>query len=522
MGHALLPVSRPVLQDKGRDTGARGRSLPSATAVEFDLVSSGDEVEVEQGRWQPARLIPVAGIRGQEEQERRATSALLAVIGAVPEFGHALLRDLGAPKGRISTFAEIQLKDGDGKLSIPDGAIVIERGKTEWRVLVEVKTGSAALQTEQVSRYLDLARDHGFGAVVTISNQITARPTDSAVAIDKRKLRRVGLYHLSWWRIITEAVLQHRFRGVSDPDQAWILRELIAYLDHENSGASGFQDMGESWVRVRDGARQGTLRAADKEVRAVAERWEQFVDYLALGLSQNLGRDVEPVRPRKQTLPERLDALVHGLVATGVLASAMRIPDAAAPLALHADLRTRQLTTSITVEAPREGRSGARVNWMLKQLGSAPAALRVTVGFANTRETTSLLLSEAREYPQRLLSPTDPRREPRIFELALAQPLGLKTGKGQGSFVREARRQVIDFYGEIVQNLKAWQAKPPKLPEQPPQASETRHPEPPPFGTTEEREVGEAINPAEPALIRDPMQPGLDVWAPRTSDDGTE
>ena len=84
------------------------------------------------------------------------------------------------------------------------------------------------------------------------------------------------MVHLSWWRIITEAVMQHRFRGVSDPDQAWILGELIAYLDHENSGASGFQDMGERWVRVRDSARQGTLRSADPEVRAVAEKWEHF------------------------------------------------------------------------------------------------------------------------------------------------------------------------------------------------------------------------------------------------------
>lgn len=52
-----------------------------------------------QDSWHPARLIPIAGIRGQEEQERRATSALLAVMGAVPEFGHALLGELGAPKG---------------------------------------------------------------------------------------------------------------------------------------------------------------------------------------------------------------------------------------------------------------------------------------------------------------------------------------------------------------------------------------------------------------------------------------
>jgi hypothetical protein len=59
--------------------------------------------EREEG-WHPARLIPTAGIRGQEEQERRATSSLLAVMGAVPEFGRAILADLGAPRGRTSTF----------------------------------------------------------------------------------------------------------------------------------------------------------------------------------------------------------------------------------------------------------------------------------------------------------------------------------------------------------------------------------------------------------------------------------
>src|SRR5215210_6491138 len=51
--------------------------------------------------WPLARLIPTAGIRGQEEQEKRATSSLLAVMRAVPEFGHALLKELGAPKSPL-------------------------------------------------------------------------------------------------------------------------------------------------------------------------------------------------------------------------------------------------------------------------------------------------------------------------------------------------------------------------------------------------------------------------------------
>lgn len=462
-----------------------------------------------QETWHQARLIPIAGIRGQEEQERRATSALLAVMRAVPEFGHALLDDLSAPKGRISTYAEVQLKDAEGKLSIPDGAIVIERGKTRWCALVEVKTGSAALESEQVSRYLDLAREHGFDAVLTISNQITARPTDSPVAVDKRKLsKRVGFYHLSWWRIITEAVLQYRFRGISDPDQAWILGELIAYLDHENSGASGFQDMGESWVRVREGARHGTLRASDMDVRVVADRWEQFIDYLALGLSQDLGKEVDPVRRKKETAAERIDVAVKTIAATGELVAGVRVPDAIGAVALTANLRTRQVTTTVTVDAPREGRPQSRINWILKQLANAPSDVRVTVGFANTRETTSLLLSEAREYPQRLLSPTDPKREPRTFELAVNRALGLKTGKGQGSFIRETRRQVIDFYAEIVQNLKAWQAPAPKLQvDEPASDTYSREREVPAFNASDEREFGEGTTPGEPPVRRTVVQP---------------
>jgi hypothetical protein len=125
--------------------------------------------------WHPARLIPTVGIRGQEEQERRATSCFLAVMHAVPEFGHALLNELGAPKSTvIETFAEVRFKDVNGKTVIPDGAIVCERGGKRWTCLVEVKTAKAMLKGEQVSAYLDIARDNGFDGVLTISNQITA------------------------------------------------------------------------------------------------------------------------------------------------------------------------------------------------------------------------------------------------------------------------------------------------------------------------------------------------------------
>src|SRR4051794_39118903 len=126
----------------------------------------------EDGRaegWVPARLLPTAGIRGQEEQEKRATSALLAVMRAVPDFGNSLLSNLGAPRGEVRAYTEVRLKDGAGRVHIPDGSIVVSRGKRQWSTLVEVKTGRATLDAEQVTRYLGMAREHGFDALLTIS-----------------------------------------------------------------------------------------------------------------------------------------------------------------------------------------------------------------------------------------------------------------------------------------------------------------------------------------------------------------
>ncbi len=455
--------------------------------------------EKAEGRedWRRARLLPTVGLRGQEEQEQRATSSLLAVMHAVPDFGRALLSELGAPRGRLDTFTEIQLRDAEGKRCIPDGAIVAERGSKCWQCLVEVKTGRAQLQAEQVSRYLDWARDNSFDAVLTISNEITASPTDSPLALDGRKLRRVNLFHLSWWRVLTEAIVQHRHRGIADPDQAWLLGELVAYLDHEKSGASGFQDMGEHWVSVRTAAANETLRPRDPEVREVAERWEQFVDYMALGLGQDLGRDVTPVRPRKLSADARLDETVKTLAQTGRLEASVKVPDAIGNLRVEADLRTRRVTTSVDIDAPREGRPKTRITWLLRQLRHAAAGLRIEVSFAMVRESSSLLLSEALEAPERLLSATDPAREPRSFRIALSQKMGTKRGKEEGSFVNETRRQAIDFYRDLIQDLRAWQPSAPKLPREERAESEPAQPEPPPFTARDQRDAGEGTDPPD-------------------------
>jgi hypothetical protein len=73
--------------------------------------------------------------------------------------------------------------------------------------------------------------------------------------------------------------------------------------------------------------------------------------------------------------------------------------------------------------------------------------------------------------------------------------MGLKRGKGQGSFVGDTRKQVFDFYRDLVQDLKPWQARAPKLPQPPADESPLPEPEPPPFSAADHRDVGDAADP---------------------------
>lgn len=444
--------------------------------------------------WRRARLIPTTGIGGQDEQEQRATSSLLAVMGAVPQFGRAILDHIGAPAGRIQTFTEIRFVDADTKLSIPDGAVVVERGKARWVCLVEVKTAGVGLRAEQVERYLELARFNGFDAVLTISNQITASPIESPLPIDPRKLKKVALRHLSWWQVMTEARVEHKHRGISDPDQAWILGELIAYLDHERAGAGGFDDMGDRWVAVREGAREATLRPSDPGVRDVAGRWQQLVGYLSLGLTQDLGRRVEPVWPKKLDPDERRELHVRFMVDNGKLLASIRVPDAAGTIDLEADLRGRRFRSSIVVAAPKDGRPSTRINWLLRQLSAARDDLLIEARYPNQKEPTSCSLKDAKQNADRLLYAADRKREPMSFRLTLSRDLGMKRGRLAGSFVLESKQQTSDFYGSIVQVLRAWAPAAPKLPVVTTAATPAASSEPPPF-TSGDRDFGEAIEP---------------------------
>ena len=207
--------------------------------------------------------------------------------------------------------------------------------------MVEVKTGRNELRAAQIESYLDLARQEGFEAVLTISNQLVTAAGEHPVAVDGRKTRKVGLHRLSWSQVYTEALIEQGSRSVADPDQAWILAEFVRYLGHPRSGAVDFDDMGPSWVAVRDAARAGTLTQNDKGTVEVTNRFGQLISFAAMGLSRQLGVQVAPVlSPADAKDPvRRLKPAIVTFTETGCLHGALSVPHAVAPIEITADLR---------------------------------------------------------------------------------------------------------------------------------------------------------------------------------------
>lgn len=450
--------------------------------------------------WQRARLIPISGLGTSEEKERRATSALLAVLGAVREFSRAILTRLGAPAGTVSTFCEVPFELEDGRKVRVDGLIRVQRGETIWTLLVEVKTETNELTQEQVESYLEVVREHHFDGLLTISNQLVRVAEQHPVKVHKKKFGKVPLFHVSWTRILTLAQMVKEHQGVSDPDQAWILGELIRYLEYEESGALAFQDMGPYWVPVRRAARDETLRLSDEGTREVAARWVQLIEYLCLALGARLGREVRPALTRKEAQqPEaRVAARERDLVDKGILSAGIRIPDTVGPILLTANLRRMIGSASVEVTAPEVKQPQARLRWLLRQLRNAPPELRVDVAFLRSRSTTSELLGRVMENPKRVLM--DKHYVPRSFVLTLSDRIGTKRKSGEDSFITDMSALLDRFYQSVVQDLKPWTPPAPRLRPagEEPGEWEEREPESGDEGQTPIEEIErEAVTPGE-------------------------
>ncbi|MFI1783263.1 TerD family protein [Streptomyces rubiginosohelvolus] len=405
--------------------------------------------------WRSARLFPVSALKSDRERETRATSVVLSVMAQVPEFGRRLTAGFGAPAGRMETFTEVTLPHGESPRR-PDGVVRVERAGKLWTALVETKTNGNALKPDQVQAYMDIAARRGYEAVITLSNDVALEGSPLVdVRIDRRRKHKVALWHLSWAEVVHQAQMLIRHEGVGNAAHAWLLQELLQYLQHENSGCHGFQNMGAAWVPVRRGIDEETLCQGDARALEVIENWERLVRQVCLRLGGELGQKVLPVqRARRGSDPgARRTELADRLCEQGRLNAEIRIEGTPGVLAITADLRTGKLRTSIEVPAEETGYPLTRAKRLVRRLAEAPADLHIETLVDGQGPGPRGTLERLRPEPADLL----PKDGAQVtgFRLSLFKGMGNGRGSAETGFIRSVDEAVDRFHAQVVTHVEA-------------------------------------------------------------------
>ncbi|MEV0244414.1 TerD family protein [Streptomyces sp. NPDC050674] len=449
-----VPAPRPPAEEEAgpRKRAARPRTAKKKVTPPRPPVRSLAENE----SWRQARLFPVSALKNDRDRETRATSVLLSVMAQVPRFGRRLTAPFGAPSGRMETFTEVSLPHGDTPRR-PDGVIRVERAGKLWTALVETKTNGNPLKSDQVQAYMDIAARRGYEAVITLSNDVALEGSPLVdVKIDRRRKHQVALWHLSWAEVAHQAQMLIRHEGVGNAARTWLLQDLLHYLQHDNSGCHGFQNMGAAWVPVRNGINDETLCQGDPRALEVVESWERLIRQVCLRLGGELGQKVLPAqRTRRGTDPgARRARLADQLCQEGRLQAELRVEGAPGLLTIGADLRTARLRTSVEIPAPEQGYPLTWAKRLVRRLAEAPADLHVETlvegGAGGPRGT----LERLRPEPADLL-PKDGSTRITGFRLSLFKSMGSGRGSAESGFIRSVDDAVLRFHTSVVAHLDA-------------------------------------------------------------------
>ncbi|MEU0197226.1 MULTISPECIES: TerD family protein [unclassified Streptomyces] len=449
-----VPAPRPPADEEAAPKKRTAR--PRTAKKKVTLPKAPVKSLAENESWKSARLFPVSVLKSDREREMRATSVLLSVMAQVPEFGRRLTAAFGAPAGRMETFTEVSLPHGDTPRR-PDGVIRVERAGKLWTALVETKTNGNALKADQVQAYMDIAARRGYEAVITLSNDVALEGSPLVdVKIDRRRKHQVALWHLSWAEVAHQAQMLIRHEGVGNAAHAWLLQELLHYLQHDNSGCHGFQNMGSAWVPVRNGIDDETLCQGDPRALEVVESWERLIRQVCLRLGGELGQKVLPAqRARRGTDPgARRARLADQLCLEGRLQAELRVEGAPGLLTVHADLRTAKLRTSVEIPAPEQGYPLTWAKRLVRRLAEAPADLHVETLVEGETGGPRGTLERLRPEPADLL-PKDSATRITGFRLSLFKSMGSGRGSAESGFIRSVDDAVHRFYTSVVVHLDA-------------------------------------------------------------------
>lgn len=423
-----------------------------------------------------ANLIPTE----KKLNEASLASVFLATLTLVKEFREIFTKEFGLSRtGTLHAFTEVSFPNSKvydpenskkGPLRVDGLLLQVASGIIRDAVFLEFKMGKAGVTGRQISAYLNLAKEQKVTKLVSVSNQFVPSPTDYPVSITP--VKDVNLFHFSWKHIITlgSVLLTKNETNISDPDQHAIMHEVIYFLRHPHAETLTFDSMSKGWATVVDGlmAEKQFLKT-NECVHETALDWIQEEQDLALKIGEELGLIVDTQKKGIKDFEARINYEKEEIVKKGVLESQFRIKNAVSPITVEAKLGARSISCSVELKLPLDRQSSsAKLNWINRQL--IVCQKRDPQGFANiSKDLWIQAITKGRGVnPQHLYSEFDQLvEESSICELRAVRVSYLVRLAGKFTqsrkFIEEYEESVRSFYRVIVQNLKNWEPKAPKM-----------------------------------------------------------
>lgn len=433
--------------------------MPISTFM--DLVEEKKKITVRR-----ARLIPIY----KAGDEMALTSLFLAALRLVKEFRDEVFSAVNLLKsGKIHVFTEPNFTEFEG--TQPDGLIlVVGGGRIKDAALLEMKNKRSLLSEDQISRYLNVAKQYQIPKLITVSNQFVSIPTQSPINVKVPK--NVSLFHLSWSYILTIAhiLLVDNENNIADADQVEIMKEVVDYLEHDVSGVLGFTEMKSGWKEVVNKVNQGSpLTKHDPDVLETVSSWLQEERDMALILSRELGLLVRSGIPKyKDDLPGRISYEIKNLIESKALVSTLQISGAASDIKVIAHFERRNIEMNISLIAPQDKTLRGQIGWLRRQLEmgarksvdkfeTMPIELGIDIELKRQKMPVRYSLDRLDDAIEELKG-----REIKRFVISQIWDLGRKFESKRG-IVQNIESMLLDYYRIIVQHLKKWEKPAPKM-----------------------------------------------------------
>ena len=425
--------------------------------MEFDTFKQ--LIEDKEIEMRPTRLIPVN--TRQSVVEEQHTSVLLSAMRLIKEFREDLFSPIKMKKNGTHLFYTELNFFGDKK-NRPDGLIVhVVSKKIVDAILIEVKINGKDIDDEQVERYIEVAKNLGIEKILTISNQFVPDPSHSPVKLSKLP-KNFQLFHFSWSYVqtIAQVLIHKNDHNIDDTDQEALMREVIAYLDHEATGVKGFTQMLPGWSNTLKAFLQKTTITKDSEdVLQAVTSWQQEEKDMALILSKKLGLLVKV--PSNQDIHSRYQRDIKSLLDRRTLSTKLIIDRIVSPIEIEANFNDRTVSMSVNVDAPDKTTRG-KAGWIRKQIDNCSKKdsenwndigqdLHINFGIKYAKETYNRKVVDIDDVID-FCNLGDKKKEITGYKVVYLKDFGGKFGNRK-DFITIIEKMLIDYYSGVVQFL---------------------------------------------------------------------